>query len=72
MLTNCNSLSHTHFLQKAKEFKKHVQVLNEMKKDLDHVFKRIKILKTKASSQFPHQYNSALVENSSTVDEHHS
>lgn len=56
MLVNCNTLSQVH-LQKANvEFKKHAQLLNEIKRDLENIFKRIKTMKAKAATQYPHQY----------------
>lgn len=56
MLVNCNTLSQVH-LQKANlEFKKHSQLLNEVKKDLENIFKRIKVMKAKAAAQYPHQF----------------
>lgn len=57
MLDHCNALSNIHLQKASKEFKKHLQVLHEMKKDLDYVFKKIKLMKLKAASQFPEQFN---------------
>ena len=56
MLVNCNALSQIHLQKANAEFKKHVQLLNEVKKDLENIFKRIKIMKAKAAAQYPHQF----------------
>ncbi|KAK7789313.1 hypothetical protein R5R35_013286 [Gryllus longicercus] len=53
MLTNCNALSVNRLKTAGTEFKKHTQLLLEMKKDLDNIFKRIRVLKNKLSSQYP-------------------
>jgi len=57
MLINCNALSNIHLQKATKEFKKHIQVLHEIKKDLDYIFKKIRLMKLKAASQFPDQFN---------------
>lgn len=56
MLVNCNALSQVHLQKATAEFKKHVQLLNEVKKDLENIFKRVKIMKAKAAAQYPHQF----------------
>lgn len=56
MLVNCNALSQVHLQKATQEFKKHIQMLNEMKKDLDNIFKRIKALKAKTAQQYPQQF----------------
>ena len=53
MLSNCNTLSASRFSLAQKELKKHTTLLNEMKKDLDNVFKRIRVIKTKLANQYP-------------------
>ena len=67
MLVNCNALSQIHLQTANMEFKKHVQLLNEVKKDLENIFKRVKIMKAKAAAQYPHQFegcsNNAIEEN---------
>lgn len=57
MLTNCNQLSVNRLKTAGTEFKKHTATLVEMKKDLDYIFKKIRILKTKLSQQYPQAYN---------------
>ncbi len=53
MLSNCNTLSATRFERAVKDFKGHVAYVNDMKKDLDNVLKRIRNLKTKLAAQNP-------------------
>lgn len=45
------------------DFKRHSKLLSEMKKDLDYVFKKIRVVKAKISVQYPEVY--AAVEPSS-------
>jgi len=49
MLSNCNSLSSSRLERASKDFKQHISNLNEMKKDLESIFKRIKSIKSKVS-----------------------
>jgi len=56
MLTNCNALSINRLASAGAEFKKHTQLLNEMRKDLNHIFKRITNLKTRLSNQYPQAF----------------
>lgn len=60
MLTNCNALSANRLKTVAPEFKKHTQLLVEMKKDLDYIFKKIRAIKTKLSTQYPDAFAEAL------------
>lgn len=60
MLTNCNALSVNRLKSAGSEFKKHTQLLLDMKKDLDNIFKRIRVLKTKLSLQYPQAFEAAL------------
>ncbi|XP_069676737.1 kxDL motif-containing protein CG10681 [Periplaneta americana] len=68
MLTNCNALSVNRLKSAGTEFKKHTQLLLEMKKDLDNIFKRIRIIKAKLASHYPQAY-SAVTEKSLKVEE---
>lgn len=43
----------------GEDFKKHTKLLIEMKKDLDYIFKKIRIIKTKVSVQYPDAYAAA-------------
>ena len=56
MLINCNALSAGRLQTANAEFKKHSQLLMEMKKDLDGIFKRTRALKTKLGSQYPQAF----------------
>ena len=60
MLINCNALSQIHLQKANQEFKKHIQMLNEVKKDLDNIFKRVKALKAKVSVQYPQAYKGKI------------
>ncbi|XP_037084839.1 kxDL motif-containing protein CG10681-like [Pollicipes pollicipes] len=59
MLTNCNALSAQRLQNTTVDFKKHVQMLTDMKKDLSQIFERIRKLKAKLSSQYPKQFADA-------------
>ncbi|KAF0290148.1 KxDL motif-containing protein [Amphibalanus amphitrite] len=59
MLTNCNALSAQRLQNTTVDFKRHVQMLTEMKKDLSQVFERIRKLKTKLTNQYPKQFAEA-------------
>jgi len=56
MLTNVNSLSATRLEKAQADFKKHTHVVEEMKKDLENIFKRIRVLKSKVATQMPEAY----------------
>lgn len=60
MLTNCNALSVNRLKSAGTEFKKHTQLLLEMKKDLDSIFKRIRVMTTKLASQYPEAFSGKL------------
>jgi len=60
MLTNCNQLSVNRLKTAGAEFKKHTALLVEMKKDLDFIFKKVRVIKTKLSQQYPQAYNEAV------------
>lgn len=57
MLTNCNQLSVHRLKTAGTEFKKHIALLIEMKRDLDYIFKRIRLVKNKLSQQYPQAFN---------------
>ncbi|XP_049880211.1 kxDL motif-containing protein CG10681 [Pectinophora gossypiella] len=72
MLTNCNQLSASRLRAASAEFKKHTQLLMDMRKDLEFIFKKIRAIKTKLSSQYPESYKMAVaasVANRKPVDE---
>lgn len=60
MLTNCNALSASRLKSVGPEFKKHIHLLLETKKDLDYVFKKIRAIKTKLSAQYPEAFAEAV------------
>lgn len=59
MLLNCNALSASRLKTAGEDFKKHTKLLSEMKKDLDYIFKKIRIIKAKVSVQYPDAYTAA-------------
>jgi len=42
MLLNFNRLSDARYEQTQKDFKKHIHLLHDMRKDLDNIFRRIR------------------------------
>lgn len=56
MLSNCNTLSVSRLKVAQAEFKKHTTLLVDIRKDIDSVFKRIRTLKSKLSSQYPEAF----------------
>ncbi|XP_046973397.1 kxDL motif-containing protein CG10681 [Vanessa cardui] len=72
MLTNCNQLSASRLRAASVEFKKHTQLLLDMKKDLEFIFKKIRAIKTKLSTQYPDAYKVAMaaaVEHKKPIEE---
>ncbi|CAK1543649.1 unnamed protein product [Leptosia nina] len=67
MLTNCNQLSASRFRAASVEFKKHTQLLLDMKKDLEFIFKKIRAIKTKLSTQYPEAYKEAITSASANI-----
>ena len=61
MLSNCNTLSSTRLERASKDFKQHINNLNDMKRDLETIFKRIRTIKTKLSQQHPEAFVGKLV-----------
>ncbi|KAK3588546.1 hypothetical protein CHS0354_028964 [Potamilus streckersoni] len=56
MLINFNILSASRFDVTTQEFRKHTQLLFEMKKDLDVIFRRIRILKQRLGMVHPEAF----------------
>jgi len=56
MLFNCNAVSASRFQNAARDFKKHTALLQEMRKDVDNIFRRIRSIKAKISQQYPQAY----------------
>ncbi|KAE8632151.1 hypothetical protein XENTR_v10001453 [Xenopus tropicalis] len=57
MLLNFNGLSNTRLQQMSDRFAHHTRTLVEMKKDLDIIFRRIRMLKGKLAKQYPESFN---------------
>ncbi|KAG5899871.1 hypothetical protein JTB14_012336 [Gonioctena quinquepunctata] len=60
MLTNCNALSASRLKTVGPEFKKHMQLLTDTKKDLDYIFKKLRVIKSKLSTQYPEAFSEAV------------
>ena len=60
MLTNVNSLSAVRLEKANNDFKKHTQNILEMKRDLDYIFKKLKIVKQKLNKQMPEAYSAVM------------
>ena len=57
MLVYCTQLSGIRFERVSRDLKIHVQSLQDLKKDLDSVFKRIRALKAKLSQELPEAFD---------------
>jgi hypothetical protein len=53
MLLNCNALSESRIKSTEEDFKKHIKMIGEMRKDLDIIFRKIKSVKAKLQTQYP-------------------
>lgn len=53
MLINCNALSNGRLKAANDDFKKHIRFINDMKKDLDYIFKKIRNIKMRIGVQYP-------------------
>ena len=67
-LASLNEVSEATFQEHAPLFRQHVRKLQEMKKELDSIFRRIRTLKAKASVMYPEAY-AAAQERASTRDD---
>lgn len=50
----CNELSNNHYSKLSKNFRTYTTKLNEMYKDLDSIFHRIRAAKRKLREKYPH------------------
>lgn len=66
MLLNCNALSQSRLKIASEDFKKHTKLLHDMKKDLDYIFKKIRNIKSKLSTQYPQPFAEAEAKNKPT------
>ncbi|XP_017100153.2 kxDL motif-containing protein CG10681 [Drosophila bipectinata] len=69
MLLNCNALSQSRLKNATEDFKRHVKCLNEMKKDLDYIFRKIRVIKQKLQQQYPTIYAEVQPQRSSLAEE---
>lgn len=53
MLLNCNALSNGRLKAANDDFKKHIKLINDMKKDLDYIFKKVRNIKGRIATQYP-------------------
>lgn len=53
MLLNCNALSAGRVKNAQDDMKKFSKLINDMRKDLDYIFKKVRIIKTKLGTQHP-------------------
>lgn len=53
MLLNCNALSSGRLKAANDDFKAYGKVIIDMKKDLDYIFKKIRVIKGKVANQYP-------------------
>ncbi|XP_033634899.1 kxDL motif-containing protein 1-like [Asterias rubens] len=68
-LSNFNKLSAVRYEKTIEQFKKHTQVLMDMKRDLDIVFRKIRVLKDKLSTEYPVAFEASFKEISRLDDE---
>lgn len=57
MLINFNMLSSARFEATSEEFRKHTLLLYEMKRDLNTIFKRIRVLKQRLGKLYPEAFS---------------
>ncbi|XP_053953940.1 kxDL motif-containing protein CG10681 [Anastrepha ludens] len=69
MMLNCNQLSQSRLKNANDDFKKHVKLLTEMKKDLDYIFRKVRSIKQKLSQQYPLAYAEAQPQRNSLAEE---
>ncbi|XP_055315253.1 kxDL motif-containing protein CG10681 [Sitodiplosis mosellana] len=53
MLLNCIALSNGRLKVANDDFRKHIKLINDMKKDLDYIFKKIRNIKSRIGIQYP-------------------
>jgi len=72
-LDGINKLSAKRYLDATRDFYSHAQMLTTMKTDLDLIFKRIKLLKTRLNKKYPESYASvvrmSVNQNNSSMDD---
>ncbi|GAV07105.1 hypothetical protein RvY_16981 [Ramazzottius varieornatus] len=58
-LETCNSLSAQRLETYVPEFRQHVKLLGDTKKDLDSVYRRLRLIQAKISKLYPKEYAEA-------------
>lgn len=53
MLTNCNALSQNRLKNVTEDYKKNCKLLIDMKRDLEYIFKKIRVIKGKLETKYP-------------------
>lgn len=53
MLLNCNALSSGRLKAANDDFRKHIKLIGEMKKDLDYIFRKVRNIKARIGAQYP-------------------
>jgi len=56
MLVNCNALAAIRFDRASRDLRAHCQTLEELKKDMDAIFRRIRALRSKLSHDMPQAF----------------
>lgn len=59
MLANCNTLSATRLERATRDFKAHTAYVSDLKKDLESIFKRIRVIKSRIAAQNPEAFKAA-------------
>lgn len=68
-LETCNILSGQRLEAYTPDFRQHVKLLVDMKKDLDSVYKRLRIIQTKVAKLYPVNYADAVSKAEMNEDE---
>ena len=58
MLVNCNALAAIRFDRASRDLRAHCQVLEDLKKEMEGIFRRIRFLRNKLSHELPHAFAS--------------
>ncbi|OQR71377.1 kxDL motif-containing protein [Tropilaelaps mercedesae] len=69
MLATCNGLSQSRLAAATKEISQHVTLLQELKKDLENVFSRIRFLKSTLANQYPDAFANVKLQEVHEEDE---
>jgi len=61
MLVNCNALAFIRLEAANRDLRRHTTQLQDVKKDIDSIFRRIRVLRTKLAQQYPDAFKSCNV-----------